>query len=347
MSELLSVVVPTYNRALALRRAVDSVLAQVHRDLELIVVDDGSTDGTRELLAGAYGDDKRLRYQYQPHAGAASARNAGLDLAKGGYVAFLDSDDSWKPWHAGLLLAGLDRYPQAGMIWSEAEAVDASGVAVSTSHLKEQWLAYQYFSLDEIFSSSSPLSDLNIDIPRGDLDQRLYVGDAFSPMVMGNLVNMSSVVMRRERLEQVGRFDERLVAGEDYDFYLRACRAGLVAFADIADTRVQVGTHDRLSTYTQLPVARAYLQALDATLSRDAGRITLSPDLISEARARAHRRVGEAALAAGSGDVARAHLRVALRIRPGQLAIIPLIVLTLLPRFVLLQMAGWRKRMKA
>jgi len=62
--------------------------------------------------------------------------------------------------------------------------------------------------------------------------------------------------MRRERLEQVGRLDERLVAGEDYDFYLRACRAGLVAFADIADTRVQVGTHDRLSTFTQLPVAR-------------------------------------------------------------------------------------------
>ncbi len=91
---LVSVIIPTYNRASLVVEAVDSVLAQSFRNLELIVIDDGSTDETGVRLA-AYGD--RLRYNRQERSGVSAARNRGLALACGEWVAFLDSDDLWQP----------------------------------------------------------------------------------------------------------------------------------------------------------------------------------------------------------------------------------------------------------
>ena len=87
------VIIPTYNREGTLLRAVNSVLSQSFTDLELIVVDDGSTDHTRELVESI--KDNRLRYIYQKNAGACAARNKGIDAAEGEFIAFQDSDDVW------------------------------------------------------------------------------------------------------------------------------------------------------------------------------------------------------------------------------------------------------------
>jgi GT2 family glycosyltransferase len=345
MSGLVSVIIPTFDRRRTLREAVDSVLAQSHREVEVIVVDDGSTDGTRELMAGF--TDPRLRYRYQANAGASAARNAGLDLATGDYVAFLDSDDAWKPWHLSLLLAGLERHPQVGLIWAETEFVDPSGVVTSSPALRLLLSAYGYFSFDELFSSSSPLSSLDVDIPPEYSDHRLYVGDIFSAMIMGNLVLTSTAVMRRERLDQVGRFDERLSVGEDYDFFLRACRAGPVAFADVVDTSYRVGTEDKLGgPGASLAMARGYLRVLDRTLTQDGDRITLAPEMIVAARVHANRWVGELELLGGSRRLARAHLARALRISPRQPWTAALVLLTFLPHRAFVSMVGWRRRVR-
>lgn len=95
MEPLVSIVIPSYDRAAVLPASVRSVLNQSYRNLELIVVDDGSQDNTREVLAAI--DDKRLRYVYQDNAGACAARNRGVAEAKGDYIAFHDSDDIWHP----------------------------------------------------------------------------------------------------------------------------------------------------------------------------------------------------------------------------------------------------------
>ena len=93
MNELISVVIPTYNRERTLPRAIGSVLRQTYQEIELIVVDDGSTDQTRSLIESM--DDKRIRYVYQPNQGACAARNRGVLEAKGSLIAFQDSDDEW------------------------------------------------------------------------------------------------------------------------------------------------------------------------------------------------------------------------------------------------------------
>jgi GT2 family glycosyltransferase len=348
MSPMVSVVIPTYNRAAAVVEAIDSVLAQGLIDLEIIVVDDGSSDGTGDVVATTFGDEPRLRYRYQPNAGVPAARNTGLDLATGAYVAFLDSDDTWQPWHLRLMLAALDREPTAGMIWTETDAVDAEGSVASASALSTLLSAYARFSKDDLFAVSSPLAGLATDIPSAYADRRLYVGDVFSPMVMGNLVLTSSVVIRRERLEMVGRFDPRLKVGEDYEFFLRACRAGPVAFADIPDVRYRIGTADKLGgSSSGLAMAQAYLRVLDATLDEDAARITLPPSMVATARAHAHSWVGEMELLDGSPRLARAHFATALRIRIRQPWIIVLTLLTFLPPGVVQRLVTMRRSLKS
>src|SRR5574337_356453 len=119
-----SVVVPAYNAAAFLRRAIDSVLGQTAVDLELLVVDDGSTDATLQLLAG-YGE--RLRAISQVNAGPAGARNRGLALARGRYIAFLDADDWWLPEKLGRQVALLDSRPEIGFCSTGTRVVHADG----------------------------------------------------------------------------------------------------------------------------------------------------------------------------------------------------------------------------
>src|SRR6185437_10639679 len=96
MSEgLMSIVIPTYNRVRCIARAIDSALGQTYGEVEVIVVDDGSTDHTRALVLDTYGGDGRVRYVHQPHRGVSAARDHGIRLSEGDLVAWLDSDDAW------------------------------------------------------------------------------------------------------------------------------------------------------------------------------------------------------------------------------------------------------------
>jgi len=108
-----SVIIPTYNREKYVARAVDSVLAQTYRDFEIIIVDDGSTDQTQQVLAG-YGD--RIRYVYQENAGPGAARNLGIRISTGEYLAFLDSDDMWMLAFLQKTVATLAAHPEVDVV---------------------------------------------------------------------------------------------------------------------------------------------------------------------------------------------------------------------------------------
>lgn len=116
-----SVVIPTYNCERFLGRTISSALAQTYRDFELIVVDDGSTDDTRSLVAG-YGD--AVRYVYQPNQGASAARNSALSRAGGEFIAYLDADDLWSPEKLACQVEYLDAHPTCGFVHTEVSVID-------------------------------------------------------------------------------------------------------------------------------------------------------------------------------------------------------------------------------
>jgi glycosyltransferase involved in cell wall biosynthesis len=186
-----SVVMPAYNAAACVRRAVDSVLAQTWADFELLVVDDGSTDGTLDVLAG-YGE--RIRVLTQPNAGPAAARNHGLRESRGRYVAFLDADDWWLPAKLARQVALLDERPEIGFCSTATRVVTEGG---------------------------APAGDWPCGSDGGPLLETLFVRSA---AVSGST---SGVLARRDLLLAAGGFDEALRGFEDPDLWIRlAAHAG-------------------------------------------------------------------------------------------------------------------------
>lgn len=328
---LVSVIIPTYNRAYCIQNAIGSVLNQTHRAVEVIVVDDGSSDGTGDLIAAQYGTDDRVKYFHRKNGGVSAARNAGLKRATGDFIALLDSDDVWKPWKLELQLACLHRLPEAGMIWTDMEAVDPNGKVFDPKYLRTMYSAYQWFPGDSLFSESLTLPEISVTLPEG--VGRLYAGSIYSQMIMGNLVHTSTVLIRRERFEKVLEFDEDLrYSGEDYDFHLRTCREGVVAFAAVASIAYTRGMPDQLtgSSY-QIYRARNFLKTIEPHILRDRGRIKLPQHMIDFVLSDAHYYVGETALEIGELPEARTHLFKTLRYRFWQPRAGALFLLSLFP----------------
>ncbi len=309
MSELplVSVVIPTYNRAALVARAVDSVLAQSHERVDVVVVDDGSTDDTAAVLESRFGGDPRVSYLHIENAGPAAARNAGFAQTIGSFVALLDSDDEWFPWKLEFQLDCLGRVPSAGMLWTDMTAVDDNGSTVAERYLRVMYRRYGEIDLQRVMDGSIPIQHPHAGAGR------LWHGDLYRAMLGGNLVHTSTVVLTRERLETVGAFDEALrTTGEDFDFHLRTCAAGPVALADVPTIRWRMGAPDQLTRQDlMVQMARNHLTTVQKAIAGDAGRLA-SADRRS-ALAGAHGWLGEELLEEGLRREAAGHLRRALR----------------------------------
>jgi glycosyltransferase involved in cell wall biosynthesis len=332
-SPLVSVVIPTHNRAYCLPEAIDSALEQTYPNVEVVVIDDGSTDGTDAMVAQRYGNDARVRYIQQKQSGTNFARNNGLRNARGEMVALLDSDDSFLPWKLEMQVACLQALPEAGMIWSDMDAVDAQG-HIHARYLRRGYSNYRRFSTEKIFGASRPLSEVVPGLSTQVGTTRLYHGDIFGPMVMGNLVHTSTSVIRRERLEKVRGFNEELVrSGVDFDFHLRTCREGPVAFADVPTIRYRIGMPDAMTHPSRrVKMAGNFLRTISPVIERDRERINLPQKMIDEVLAEAESFLGEALLDNGEDREARTHLANSLRYDPWQPRTARLLALTLLPK---------------
>jgi GT2 family glycosyltransferase len=318
-SDLVSVVIPSYNRASSVGAAIDSALGQTHRNVEVLVVDDGSTDETAAVVSCRYAGDPRVRYLHKENGGAASARNEGLRHARGAFVAFLDSDDWWKPWKTELQLRCLERFPQAGMIWTDMEAVGPDGRLIQPRFLRTMYrAAYRWFPTPEsLFETSTPLDTVGCATLPAGTPGRVWCGDLSSSILLGNLVHTSTVLLRRERREQVGFFLESLRSGEDFEFHLRTCRLGPVAYADLETIRYQIGGVDQLTRpELQIGLARAFVATIAPLLERAGPEVKLPRHMVAAVLAEAHAWVGREALVHGQTREARAHLRNSLRHRP-------------------------------
>jgi len=223
----LSVVIPTFNAAKYLPEALESVLNQTYRNFEIIVVDDGSTDDTKEVLAPYI---KKIKYIYQNNAGPGSAKNAGIHTAKGEWIAFLDSDDYWEDYHLEELTKLQESEPDADLIYTGKRWVNRNGVAIKDAH-----------------------------------EQRSYPkGWIFEKMFQCNYVSSSSVVLaRRSTLIDLGGFNEASVfrIAEDYDMWLRLSANYIIASS--SKKSVNYRRHDNNITLESVNRARGILAALN------------------------------------------------------------------------------------
>lgn len=192
---LVSVVIPVWNSAAFLKDSLDSVLSQDYPRMEVIAVDDGSTDGSNEILA-AYGN--RIRLLRQDNKGAAAARNLGVRSASGRFVAFLDADDVWLPGKLMMQMQYLLSHPDFKIVFGQ--------------------FAFWHAGHDGQYHD--PLAFL--DKPETwEIKQELS-GWIYADEILDSCIHMIAAVIYREVFEIIGGFDESLLAGSDYDFWLKA-----------------------------------------------------------------------------------------------------------------------------
>jgi len=239
MEKFVSVIIPTYNRSALLRKAIDSVLSQTHVNLELVIVDDGSDDDTGDLI-GRYIQQSTARIVavHQENKGPAAARNLGIVASCAEYIAFLDSDDWLHP----------------DKISRQLTLMEGDDNCL-ISHTQEIW-----------YRNGKVLNQKN--------KHRKESGFIFHRCLDLCAVSMSTVMLKRELIEQVGMFDEDLPCCEDYDYWLRVSAQFPFLFADESLTYKDGGRADQVSCIHRAGMDRYRIQAIVKIL--ESGRLSAS-----------------------------------------------------------------------
>lgn len=199
---LVSIIMPSFNTAAYVAEAIESVLSQDYPNKELIIVDDGSTDGTVDVIR-SLGDQVRLLQT--DRGGPAAARNAGIAVARGEYIAFNDSDDVWLPGRLSVQVADLEAHPEVGV-----------------NYVDIIWWFRDEDGEFRVPDLPPPRLD-ETGKPVVDIDPH-HSGWIYHHLLFDSLMSTITVLLRRSLIEEIGPFDESLKRGEDYDMWLRASR---------------------------------------------------------------------------------------------------------------------------
>ncbi len=281
MTPAVSVVIPAYNRASTIRPAIESVLRQSISDIEVIIVDDGSTDETADVAEAM--DDPRLRVLRQPHnSGAAAARNAGVAAARGALVAFQDSDDEWLPLKLEKQLALLRRLDRPVAVYCGMLVVVGLGEDPGRGGRRGQ--------LD--YLPTLTLSGVD--------------GDILPQLLRRSFVSTQTLIAPRETLRAIGGFDETLPALEDWDCALRLAQRGPIGLVD------EPLVLQRFSPNSITRLARRLTEARERIVEKHAALMAAEPGCLSHH----HRAVAGGWRRAGDFARANAAIRRALAAAP-------------------------------
>lgn len=342
-SGLVSVLIPTYNRRYILEVAIESVLSQTYPSIEIIVVDDGSTDDTCSFMKKY----PQVLYIYQENAGLAAARNTGLAAARGEFLAFLDSDDSWLPWKVEAQVALMQRNRSLSLVWTDMIAVNPSGQILHSSYIRKGYQAYQHINIDESMPISGTIESLLPNCPPEAVGATFRCGDISELMLMGNLVHPPSVLLRRELVALTGGLDIAFSwTCEDYEFFWRLAQQGPGGFIDAPAMRYVIDSEDKLTSPGLLVyLARGNLIAMQRFVDQNRKRLNLPSELIRRQLAGAHAWVGEEELQSPNGERKYAifHLIQSLLRNPFQKKLLMLLPFSVLPSSFL-KLARWIKQ---
>src|SRR5262245_21576355 len=188
---LVTVVIPAYNCESFIDETLNSVYSQTYENIEVLVIDDGSTDSTKEVLR-RQGD--RIRYLWQQNQGTAAARNAGLRNANGEFIAFLDNDDVWMPKKIQQQVEALQRFSNCGLVFTNGKTFDRTGIdreSLVPAHLGA-WIQKQSTDREDAIC-----------------------GDLFQEFLIANVISSATAVMLRKELAQrLGGFDENIAIAD-------------------------------------------------------------------------------------------------------------------------------------
>jgi glycosyltransferase involved in cell wall biosynthesis len=219
---LVTVVIPTYNCAQYIGETLESVLNQDYPRLEVVVVDDGSTDNTQDVVRAF--DPKRVTYLHQANSGGpAKPRNRAIQEARGRYIALIDSDDIMLPGKIKRAVAMLSHEPQLGLVFTDFVKIDEVHGQYPGAFLD----TYEYFRK----------------LPKKQVAESQYViraDSAYDGLISENYIGLSSVVMPKEVFSRIGIFDESLSGPEDFDMWLRITSAYDIGFIDMIGHRYRV-----------------------------------------------------------------------------------------------------------
>ncbi|MCC6536728.1 MAG: glycosyltransferase [Bryobacterales bacterium] len=301
-NQKVSVIMPVLNGEKYIGEAVASIAAQTYRPIELVLVDDGSSDGTQAAArAAAAGLEVRV-VRHETPQGIPRSMNDGVRHATGGFIAFLDHDDSWFPEFAATQMAYLHAHPETGMVHSDFQTIDSAGAVLEES--------------------------VSVSRRRG----ARPTGQVFAQLFMDSFIVGNSVMIRRECFEKVGMFDESLRWG-DYHLWMRIARQYRVDYVPQVLTRYR--QHPTQSTRTPAN-ARPFqdsvpLQALNKILTECPGvREELGVRAVNERRAGLLFELAYTWWSKRESGHARACLREAMKLTPGNARLYAFYAATLL-----------------
>jgi glycosyltransferase involved in cell wall biosynthesis len=306
----ISVVIPTHNRRELTLRAVASVLAQQPGDgIEVLVVDDGSTDGTAVALRECYGDDARLSVIASARVHASAARNLGFARARGEFVCFLDSDDCWLPGTLQAVLRVFAADPGLAFV-----SVDGATMATAQRPALERIVAGDSPGWSHAAFRRVKLESRTIDLPGNATPTLLLRGDFFPAIINGDMFYLSGLVMRRASAATAGGFNERFRFFNDWEFFARLCLQGPGTYLAWDGFRRDTGRTDQISRNrpaTAMP--RRHLFILRSLLRNSDGRIAAHRPRLYAALVDAHYSMGRRLIHTSRRRWARKYLYYSLR----------------------------------
>lgn len=264
-----SIIIPTYNSAHFVPSAVQSVLDQTFQRIEIIVVDDGSTDDTQRVLE-PFGE--KIIYIVTENKGPAHARNIGMKAARGKYIAFLDADDLYLPHKLELQVSFMETHPEAGMVWTEVTSLTEKGIS-EEYHLRSFHSIYNRkgWSYDDLYPVKGELVHDGSGKP-----VPYYMGDVFKYTLMGTCVFSNTVLFPREILRDIGYQKVDNPICQDYEFVVRICkhnnkRALLTAFLNVPtylyryhENQISMPNHlkTKKKLFTEIEIEKGITQAI-------------------------------------------------------------------------------------
>ena len=223
---LVSIVIPAYNCEATVAATVESCLAQTYPSVQVLVVNDGSTDGTAAVLA-RFGE--RITVVHQKNGGLANARNNGAAASRGEFIAWMDADDLMQPDRIQLQAAVLCSDPAVALVSSDFSAFKNDEPDFEASHINSYYSSPgRLGGLHKIYPDTREIAGAD------GASVKVRTGDAYQPLLSGNFVHPPTVLVRRSACDAAGRFDEGMRYNSDYDYLVRLARRGRFALVDRA-----------------------------------------------------------------------------------------------------------------